>query len=244
MEAGILFENISDLRFLKLDEIGPSIVVAPHPDDETLGCGGTAALLLKAGFSVHFLFISDGTLSHPNSRKFPKSRLRELRESEACDAVCILGATENAAEFLAFPDRSVPDSESVFFESAVRLVVSILTRKPSQTIFIPWENDPHPDHKATWQIFTEAVRRLEVRPRILQYPIWLWEMGEEEDLLAIGKMKKWSVDITDAIEIKRNALMAHQSQVSDLIDDDPDGFRLSEKVISHFDSTTEIFFES
>ncbi len=244
METGILLERISNLRLLKPDEIGSGMVVAPHPDDETLGCGGTAALLLRAGFSVQFLFVSDGTLSHPNSRKFPKIRLRDLRQSEACDAVRVLGATEDDVEFLAFPDRSVPDRESIFFESAVRLVVSILTRKPTKTIFIPWQNDPHSDHKATWQIFTEAVSRLEVRPRILQYPIWLWEMGEEADLLAIGKMKKWRVDITDAIEIKRSALMAHQSQVSDLIDDDPDGFRLSEKVISHFDSASEIFFES
>ena len=244
MEAGILFENIGDLRFLKPDEIGSSMVVAPHPDDETLGCGGTAALLLNAGFPVQFIFVSDGTLSHPNSRKFPGSRLRDLRESEARNAVHILGASEKDVEFLAFPDRRVPDRESIFFESAVRLVVSILKRKPTRTIFIPWENDPHPDHKATWQICTEAVSRLDVRPAILQYPIWLWEMGDEADLLAIGKMKKWRVDITDAIEIKRNALMAHQSQVSDLIDDDPEGFRLSEKIISHFDSTSEIFFES
>ena len=65
---------------------GKTLVVAPHPDDESLGCGGAIALLSGFGCPVHVLFISDGTGSHPNSRKFPPPALRALRESEAQNA--------------------------------------------------------------------------------------------------------------------------------------------------------------
>ena len=70
---------------------GRTAVVAPHPDDESLGCGGAIALLTRFGLSVSVLFISDGTKSHPTSRKYPMLRLRDLRESEAREALARLG---------------------------------------------------------------------------------------------------------------------------------------------------------
>src|SRR5687768_8056870 len=62
---------------------GPTLVVAPHPDDESLGCGGALALLGRAGLPVWLLFVSDGAGSHPGSRRYPAPALRVLRESEA-----------------------------------------------------------------------------------------------------------------------------------------------------------------
>ena len=49
---------------------GKTLVVAPHPDDESLGCGGAIVLLRKFGNEVTVLTVSDGALSHPNSKKF------------------------------------------------------------------------------------------------------------------------------------------------------------------------------
>lgn len=239
------FENqISRLRTVAATSFGASLIAAPHPDDETLGCGGTAALLIRAGFKVNFIFISDGTMSHPNSRKFPAACLRDLRESEAAEAVKILGADSRDTAFLAFPDRNVPVRQGPFFESAVRVLLTHIKQVKPETIFIPWENDPHPDHRATWQIVTEAVSRLKNKPRTVEYPIWLWEMGSELDIQMIAKMDTFCVDTGPVMEIKRRALAAHRSQVSDLIDDDPEGFRLSEQVIAHFNHHREVFFES
>ncbi|TCK85302.1 PIG-L family deacetylase [Albibacterium bauzanense] len=52
--------------------IGNSLILVPHPDDESLACGGTIALLRKNKFSVHLIFITDGTMSHPNSKIYPQ----------------------------------------------------------------------------------------------------------------------------------------------------------------------------
>ncbi|NIJ54487.1 PIG-L deacetylase family protein [Dyadobacter arcticus] len=237
-------KKMADVPTVPASSFGDSMVIAPHADDETLGCGGTAALLLREGFTVQFVFVSDGTLSHPNSKKYPAPRLRVLRELEAIHAVEILGGKKENVDFLSLPDRNVPHADSLYFESVVRLMMACIRQHQPQTIFIPWQNDPHPDHRASFQILTEAVLRLDVKPRILQYPIWLWEMGNVRDIELISKMQICGVDIRNVLEIKRKALDAHQSQITDLIDDDPDGFRLSEEMIAHFSNAREIFFEN
>lgn len=246
MEKEIRFfeEKVRRLETVGVTVFGSSLIVAPHPDDETLGCGGTVALLKRAGISVHFLFVSDGTMSHPNSKKYPPEKLRALREAEALEAVKALGGIDDDITCLAFPDRSVPGKQSPFFEMAVRMTNRYIAGVRPETIFVPWRNDPHPDHRATWEIVSEAASRSNMKPRIVEYPIWLWEMGTVEDIDSVSKMKFVCVDISEVLDIKKLALSAHASQLTDLIDDDPNGFRLSQDVIAHFDHQREVFFES
>lgn len=94
--------------------IAPIIVVAPHPDDETLGCGGAIALLRHLNCPVSLLVVSDGTKSHPNSLKYPAPVLQALRASETVEAMGILGVEEGNIFFLNLPDGAVPfpDSDS------------------------------------------------------------------------------------------------------------------------------------
>ncbi len=238
-----LKDDILDIKDEPVCSFGSSLIVAPHPDDETLGCGGTVALLLREHCEVNFIFVSDGAMSHPNSKKYPAAKLRDLREKEAIKAVRILGGCKENIEFLALPDRNVPSCGRPYFESLVRFMIRHIERLAPQTVFVPWQNDPHPDHQASWQILSEAISRLSVKPRLLQYPIWLWEMGSDQDILLIQNMHLISVNIETVLEIKQRALAAHESQVSGLIDDDPEGFQLSEQVIAHFNNPREIFFE-
>ena len=80
---------------------GTTLIVAPHADDESLGCGGVISLLRKYGQTVYILLLSDGTLSHPDSREYPAEKLRDLREKELIDASAILDvAEENENELI------------------------------------------------------------------------------------------------------------------------------------------------
>ncbi|MCF2442571.1 PIG-L family deacetylase [Dyadobacter sp. CY345] len=239
-----LHNQLGELEMIQVRDLGVSIVMAPHPDDETLGCGGTMALLRKLEIPVHFIFVSDGTMSHPNSKKFPASKLRELREKEAENAVLTLGGDKECIEFLRIKDRSVPYPDDAGFAEIVEKLVKIITDIKPETIFIPWQNDPHPDHKATWEIISEVKKHLKFNRRILEYPIWLWELGNPEDVAVIDRMRKFAVNIEETLPLKIQALLAHESQVTRLIDDDPEGFMLSPEVIAHFNIPTEVFFES
>lgn len=237
-------QQATELSPVDLLTFGTTVVIAPHPDDESLGCGGTIALLRKAGLPVFVIFISDGTLSHPNSKKYPSEKLRQLRESEALHALQILQVPAANASFMRLKDRSVPTVNSLDFEEAVNKLAQKLRAIQPQTVLVTWEKDPHPDHRASWEILNKAVNQLTQKPRILQYLIWIWELGEQADVPNQQHLKWFYTNIDTVAEIKKNAVAAHVSQVSRLIDDDPDGFILSPEILTHFAYADELFIEN
>ena len=86
MTAGELLEAAHSFPFHPLREKledRPFIVVAPHPDDESLACGGLIADACRQGLRGKVVIVSDGVGSHPNSKAYPPDRLRALREEEA-----------------------------------------------------------------------------------------------------------------------------------------------------------------
>jgi len=220
---------------------GSTVVVAPHPDDESLGCGGAVALLSRFGLPVSVLFISDGTKSHPTSQKYPPARLRDLRESEAREALALLG-TDDAA-FLRLPDGAVPGDDAPGFAEAVHLCRAYLEDFKPQTILLPWRRDPHPDHRATSRILQAALGGYPCSPRLLEYPVWAWERAAPEDLPQPHEVSAFRLNIRDVAAVKRSAVAAHVSQVTHLIDDDPLGFWLSPEVLAHFERPWEVYLE-
>ena len=219
---------------------GVTVVIAPHPDDESLGCGGTIALLKKAGRSVKIIFVSDGSLSHPNSKKYPAPLLIKLREKEALSAAKILGVNKTDCYFMRLKDGSLPDKKQHDFSEVVNAMAKVLEPLNIDTILLPWKNDPHKDHKACWQIVAEAIKQLGFTVNLLHYLIWFWERGMPEK--EILKSVNWfRTDITLVTHLKLKAIAAHKSQVTNLIDDDEQGFMLSDGVLNHFNDTFELF---
>lgn len=238
--------QLKDVSALSPDQIklfGKTLIIAPHQDDETLGCGGTIYLMQKWGIPVTVIFVSDGSMSHPNSKKYPKEKLVELREQESIHALAILGINREQISFMRMKDSQLPHSGSEDFESAVQTFTEMLSRLQPETIFVPWERDPHQDHRATWQITDQAMKRVGFTIRRLEYFIWLWERASADDLPTSKDGKIWQADIASAKDYKKSAIAAHVSQTTSLIDDDPEGFMLSPEVLAHFDSDTEIFLE-
>ncbi|QHV97676.1 PIG-L family deacetylase [Spirosoma endbachense] len=224
-------------------ELGELLVIAPHPDDESLGCGGTIALLRQQGYSVHVLFVSDGTMSHPNSWAYPAERLRQLRESEAVDALRILHVLPDTITFMRQKDTQVPMPDSAGFSDSVDFVYELIRQVNPKTVLVPWRRDPHRDHRASWQILMAALGRFSSPPRILEYLIWLWELGDENDMPRADEMKVWCVPIEKVMDQRRQAIASHRSQVSRLIHDDPTAFYLSPELLTHFDAPRELFLE-
>ncbi len=220
---------------------GKTLFVAPHPDDESLGCGGAIALLRNVGAEVEILVVSDGTLSHPNSVKFPKEKLRNLRENELIEAAKILGVSETNITFFRYPDRNVPSENLPKFDEAVNHCREYLTDAKPQTIFVPWRRDPHPDHRAVYQLFAAAKSKNQT---IIEYPIWLYELAASDDAPLQTEVTAFRLDIISVVETKQKAIRAHRSQVTDLIDDDAQGFRLSEEVLQNFAVPFELYLQS
>lgn len=223
---------------------GSALVVAPHPDDETLGCGGVMALLRTLGYPVHVLVMSDGTLSHPRSLKYPAPRLRALREAETLEALSTLGIGETEVTFLRLADGAIPSSESPGIPEVVARCRRCLEKLMPETIFLPWRDDPHPDHRATWKLIsTLAIVDLDNSPRIIEYPIWDWDPEQQGDFTNSKQVVAWRLDIQAVLETKLKAIAAYRSQTTNLIDDDPEGFQLTPEMLANFARPWEVYLE-
>jgi LmbE family N-acetylglucosaminyl deacetylase len=223
--------------------MGSALVVAPHPDDETLGCGGAIALLRTLGYPVHVLVISDGTLSHPRSHKYPAPRLQALRRAETLEALSTLDMGEEDVTFLGLKDGSIPTSKSSGIRGAIAQCRACLEEWMPEIIFLPWRLDPHPDHQATWKLIHTALLYVDDVPRTIEYPIWDWDPEQQGDFANIKQIAGWRLDIRAVLETKRKAIAAYRSQTTNLIDDDPEGFQLTPEMLANFARPWEVYLE-
>ena len=217
-------------------DLGRVVVLAPHPDDESLGCGGLLALLADAGRPAHVVVVTDGTRSHA-SEAWPAPRLRALRELEAQRAVRHLGHGPRV-EFLRHADCGLPDAGTPTFEAAADRLASLLDDLAPDTLVVPWRRDPHCDHVATWEL-AHARRRPGVR--WVEYPVWAWASAGAAPL--DGEAAAWRLDVSAVLDRKGRAVAAHRSQTTRLIDDDPEGFVLRPEMLAHFERPWELYLD-
>lgn len=185
------------------------VVVAPHPDDETLGCGLLIARAARRGARVAAVALTDGQASHPHSVRWPAAALGRLRRSEMRRAMARLGAGAARCAFLGWPDGKVAQAGNVL---ALRQVLRSLN---PGVVLAASPDDHHPDHKAGWALTHAALRGTGVP--LIAYAVWSRTSG--------GPNAR-----DPAIAAKRWAVAAHRSQTSDYIADDPHGFVLPRPV--------------
>ncbi len=238
--AGEMQRRFDALPYADLDDIiGPAapLILAPHADDESLGCGGLIAACCARSTPPFIVFATDGAGSHPNSRAYPPARLRAVREQEARDAVQALGGDPLRVAFLGLPDTAAPLAGPAF-ETAVAAILDAAAAHGSSVILAPWRHDPHCDHEAADAMARAAAERGPMRH--LAYPVWGWTLPPEQELPTTRPVG-WRLDISAHLPAKRSAIAAHRSQYSDLIDDDPTGFRLPPHLLAVFDRPFEVY---
>jgi LmbE family N-acetylglucosaminyl deacetylase len=227
--------------------LGATVVVVPHPDDEALGCGGLLALLRQAGLPVAAALVSDGSMSHPNSRLFSAEARRAVREAEFRHALTLLGFDANEPLLLGLPDSRVPGSAAEpGFAAAAAQLRDFLQQHAAATVLVPWRRDPHPDHRATSQLVAAVLAGMPQPPRRLEYVVWAWERAAPDDLpTPADGVQGFRLDIAAGLPQKLRAIAAHRSQVAPgVFTDDADGFLLSAEMLAHFAVPYEIFFEA
>jgi LmbE family N-acetylglucosaminyl deacetylase len=216
---------------------GPVLVLAPHPDDESLGSGGLIASAVARRHEVHIAVLTDGTGSHPESRVYPPSRLKHLREAETRAAVAELGVDAERITFLAAPDAQAPTGGAGFDALAKRLQ-NVVADHHIRLLVTTWRHDPHCDHEAA-ALLGEAVART-TGARFLMAPVWGWTLADDHRLSGPVPAAV-RLDIASQLPAKRRAIAAHASQTTDLIKDSPAGFRLRPDFLAHFDRPWEVY---
>ncbi len=218
----------------------PVLVLAPHPDDEVLGCAGLILQSLNAGLLPSVTIVTDGSGSHPNSLKYPPPTLKNLRQAEARHAAACLGLPQCRLHFLSCRDTAAPH-EGPAFDQAVAAIVAHAVASGCATICAPWRMDPHCDHLATHKLAAEAARRGGLRH--LSYPVWGWVLPGDQDLGPLH-ISGCRLSIGHLLDRKRLALQAHASQLGRVVDDDPTGFQLRAPVLDQLLQPFEVFLDN
>jgi LmbE family N-acetylglucosaminyl deacetylase len=238
-EAHVTFGG-TELPHKSLNAFGPTTIVAPHPDDETLACGGLIALLHRNKQPVSIVVVSDGGNSHPNSKAFTREAFISTRKIEVMTAVQELGVTPADVQFLDYPDGEVASDPVSAFPAIVKHVRSVLETLNPSTLIIPFRGDSNADHTATWHIVRSAVRQMKRAPRILEYPVWIGPLTEAIcDELA---PTVWKLDIASVLGRKQRAVLAHRSQLGEMQSENGN-FTLPPDLLSVFVRGYEGFFE-
>ena len=172
------------------------LVIAPHPDDEAIGCGGTLCNHSARGDRIIAVFLTSGELG---LKKLPRDRAWKIRESEAARSQRILGIA--ATHFLRLPDWYLGKQ----IRNAAKLLRPVLKREKPGIIYLPHPAEWHPDHQATLRIVRAAFRGCGLPvPAIRAYEVWT-PITEPHHI----------EDITKTMARKLRAVRAHRSQFSE-----------------------------
>jgi len=173
------------------------LVIAPHPDDEAIGCGGTLCKHAARGDRIRVVFLTSGELG---LKKLAKQQAWKIREAEAEKSLVVLGVA--AADFFRLPDWFVGD----YVMEAAKLLRPILKRKKPDMIYLPHPLEWHPDHKAALPIVRAAFRggSLPV-PALRAYEVWT--LIAEADHVE---------NITGNMPRKLRAVRSHRSQLREI----------------------------
>ena len=162
------------LPALDLTECPGLIIVAPHPDDETLGLGAMAAQLAASGIDVAVVSVSDGGAAEPGTSPAQRIRLESLRRSELRRATEVLEI--GAPVSLGLPDGRLADHQ----DELTDLLAAILDKAaPGTWCAATWRGDGHPDHEAVGRAAAAACIR--TGNTLLEYPVWMWHWSSPTD---------------------------------------------------------------
>jgi LmbE family N-acetylglucosaminyl deacetylase len=142
---------------------GSMLVIAPHQDDEIIGCGGALALQVRAGRGAFVVILQDGADGH-DELGMERQDLVALRNEESRRAAAQLGI--EAPLFLGYADLTAN------MPAATEQLRRIIADRKVDAIFTPFVLDGHPDHRAANYILAGALRDIGWNVRVFGYEVW------------------------------------------------------------------------
>jgi LmbE family N-acetylglucosaminyl deacetylase len=231
------------------------LVVAPHPDDETLGCGVTMMRKLDAGTPVKVVIATDGRHSSHSAVISPE-RLVEIRRDEALRATRRLGLEPDHVVFLDLEDQGLERSQR---ELSERLAAVVDDFRPEE-LLVSSALDHHPDHRVIGKVARRLLASGAVTGRVAEYPMGFWQSIPwpvrprprsgcaaatgwsfvSGSVASVAGLRPELVSTDGYLERKRHVLDAYASQLTNLTGE-PDWWTLSEQFLAHFLGRYEVF---
>ena len=186
-----------------LSQLGKVLVIAPHPDDEVLGCGGTIARLADKGHEVHVAVVTKGY-----EPSFSSDLVAQVR-AELAEAHDLLGVTR--CHFLDLPAAAL---DTVAASELNAQIAGVIDEVAPDTLFVPFIGDIHHDHRL---VFTSALVASRPRSRKVPNRIYAYETLSETNWAAPGVTEAFMPNvffcISETVERKLDAFAKFESQL-------------------------------
>ncbi len=179
------------------------LVMAPHMDDEVIGCGGTLARHIACGADITVMFLTDGrqggvaAAAPPPVGSFESSEIGAVRKGEARRALQELGIDK--IEFLDAEDGTLMQAAAGL---AGRLRERLEQLRPA-ILYLPFFLEEHPDHRAASQLLLEAMKGANLAFECFGYEVWT------------PLFPNCLVRIDATVENKKRSLQHYQSQLAE-----------------------------
>ena len=216
----------------RLSRPGGLLIVLPHPDDESFGCGLALAAAAMRGRRIGIVLLTDGEGSHRGSQRYCAPRLKSVRLRElTCALRVLIGSPPPPILRLRLPDGR--SDASMLTPARFSAVCALATRIEARSIWTSWAGDPHCDHR-TASLLGRRIARTARLP-LWEYIVW----GRFGDRAPPRRLRRFAAP--SLLRRKRRAIACHASQQGSLVFDDPTGFVMPPAIARHFASEPELF---
>lgn len=145
------------------------LVVAPHPDDEVLGCAGLVQRLLSTGRQADVVILSGGGRSHAGCCGIDEASLVENRRQLSRRAAGIIGLPTERLHFLDYPDGGI-----AFDNAETGRFRQLMAALKPDSVFVPHRGEGWSDHLAAGEIVRRLTEEEKASVRVFEYCVWFW----------------------------------------------------------------------
>jgi LmbE family N-acetylglucosaminyl deacetylase len=210
------------------------LVLAPHPDDETLGCGITIMQRVEAATPVHVVVVTDGSTWPPGRDPAENIATRDAELRASCGVLGLPGAD---LTHLDFPEQELDRAG----DDLVDAVADAIRTWEPEDVLTTSVGDPHPDHAALGAATRRAVAG--TGARLLVYPVWQWDHPRAWVRTWRASSRPELVRTSGYLDRKRAAVASYRSQLSsDAGGELTGGYGLGPRFLSRFLGAHEMFF--
>lgn len=222
-----------------LEALSPILILSPHQDDETLGCGGLITTACALGLTPRVAYLTDGSASHRGSPTWSPRRIASVRRAEARRALGVLGVPPRDIRFLDWPDSFPARPGTAAHEAAAAAIARWGRPRQPRSIWSSWRGEPHCDHEAAADLADAVAARSPGPVRRLDFLVWGWTRRE----LAAETKAVWALDCRGTIARRRRALACHRTQTTALIGDADEAFRIPPQIAALVGRPVELYLE-
>lgn len=182
------------------------LIIAPHPDDEILGCAGLLQQLAELKRDIVLVAVTNGTQSHPDSLLYTPDQLNTIRPAETHSALKVLGVNHTVKRIaLNLMDGEITAQQDRLYQALTELIC------PDDILVCTFDKDGHPDHEATGRVVQQLTN--EAYLSCYQVLIWAWHWATPDDR-RIPWEKALKLELTpQQLQYKNKAILCFKSQL-------------------------------